>query len=210
MLSEWTAECQSDAPRIEVPWSDTATGLHFINLRAEPYDLPEVHEADRYPALQRSLRSLNAPRSPVLTSKCDVWFTSPEELNPLQLELDLDPDHSACGISSYIDILWRERRIFASAHLQQQRLDRFIRRAERLPHPEVALHCVLRPAMYSLQTPLEGFAVTLYLHALAHDRATAISRWSSALEDVTALLREGDLNTTQASATIDAAPRAGE
>lgn len=212
MLAEWTAECAHDDPIIEVPWSDPATGLHFIDLRANPYDVAEIHEADRYPALQRALRSLNATRSPVLTSKCDTWQLSAhqhaDELSTLRLELDLDPEAATHGFSSYIDFLYRERSIFTSAHHQQQRLDSLTRRAERLHHPEAALAFVLRPALYAGSTlPIEGFAVTLYLRAAAHDATAATTIWCAALEDITALLRDPALNPAQASATIDAALR---
>ena len=128
----------------------------------------------------------------------------------LRFELELDPGESLHGIASYIDILWRDRALFASAHQQQEMLDRLTRRAQRLEHREAALACVLRPAMYDLEATseqpggtLEGFAVTLYIRALATDAATAVERWSAALEDVTALLRGRDLSPARTSATID-------
>ncbi len=215
MLAEWTAECSHDAATIAVPWSDPdakacAGAARFINLRDEPYDIVEIAEAELYPALNRSLRSLNAQRSPFLTSKCDVWTLSAadaegdEELEPLRLELNLASDEAANGVSSYIDLLWRDRALFGSAHQQQEMLDRLTRRAERLPHPEAALSCVLRPAIFSNeQVTLEGFAFTLYMRAVAIDAASAVARWSAALEDVTALLRGKDLAPARASATIE-------
>src|SRR3978361_1439490 len=95
MLAEWTAECSADAPTLVVPWSDPDSSARYIDLRAEPYDIAEIPEAEQYPALGRALRSLNAVRSPVLTAKCDVWLLTPEseseELEMLRLELDLEP-----------------------------------------------------------------------------------------------------------------------
>ena len=221
MLAEWTAECSPDAPTIAVPWHDPAGFLQFVNLRQNPYDIVEIHEAELYPALNRSLRALNALRSPFLTSKCDVWTLTAgtaddEELAPLQMELDLDPEEAKHGVASYIDILWRDRALFGSAHQQQEMLDRLTRRAERLPHREAALACTLRPAMFDLAAmnpdsptgamTLEGYAVTLYVRAVAADAASAVARWSAALEDVTSLLRGKDLAPARASATIDAVP----
>jgi hypothetical protein len=209
MLSDWSAECSHDAPTLVVPWSDGKSGAHFIDLRANPYDIADIPEAEHHPALARALRSLNAVRSPFLTAKCDAWQLSPadhaEQLEALTLELLLDPSETTVGFASYIDLLWRERSVFASAHQQQDRLDRIVRRAQRLPHREAALECVLRPAILDLNGPLEGFSVTLYLTALGPDAAAAHHRWELALEDVIALLRSRDLEPTRGSATIDAA-----
>jgi hypothetical protein len=205
MLAEWTAECTADAPTLVVPWSDPDSAVRYIDLRAEPYDIAEIPEAELYPALGRTLRSLNATRSPFLTAKCDVWqFCEGEELEALHFELDPDPEESHCGIASYIDVLWRDRALFASAHQQTEMLDRLTRRAERLDHHAAALACVLRPAMFDFEdTTVEGFAVTLYVRALGHDAAAAAAHWAAALDDITALLRSRDLAPSRTSATID-------
>lgn len=208
MLAEWTAECSADAPTLVVPWNDPDSSARYIDLRAEPYDIADISEAERFPALARALRSLNATRSPFLTAKCDVWELSEvenvEELEMLRFELELDPEDSAAGIASYIDILWRDRTLFASGHQQREMLDRLTRRAERLEHRQAALACVLRPAMFGFEdSTVEGFAVTLYVRALGHDTASAITHWDAALEDITALLRGRDLAPSRTSATID-------
>ncbi len=209
MLSDWTAECSQDAPTLMVPWTDAESGLHFVDLRANPYDIAEISEAEHNPALSRALRSLNATRSPVITAKCDAWAVSAaqdaEAIEPLRAELFLDPEQATHGYASYIDVLWRERGVFVSAHHQQDRLDRIVRRAQKLEHPEAALECVLRPALYHVGPTLEGFAVTLYLTALGPDSVTAMRRWEYALEDVVALLRAKDLETARGAATIEEA-----
>jgi hypothetical protein len=209
MHAEWSAECSADAPTLVVPWSDPNSPAHFIDLRANPYDIAEIPEAEHFPALGRALRALNATRSPFLTAKCDAWPLTPtshaDDLDRLRLELDVDPDHTHVGFSSYIDLLWRERPVFASAHQQQDRLDRIIRRAQKLPHSDAALECVLRPAVIDLNAPLEGFAVTVYVTALGVDTESASHSWSAALEDVVHLLRAKDLEPARGSATIDAA-----
>lgn len=207
MLAEWTAECSTDAPMLVVPWHDQQTGLRFVNLRDEPYSLAEIREAEQQPALGRALRALNAQRSPFLTAKCDAWslsgIESPGELEPLRLELGLPEEDVAYAFTSYIDLLWRERAVFASPHQQQDRLDRVTRRAMKLPHAESALQCVLRPAMVDLGTPLEGFATTLYVTSLAPDTDTAHKRWAAALEDIVDLLRSREFEPYRTSATID-------
>jgi hypothetical protein len=209
MLSEWTAECSHDAPTLIVPWVETDTCARFVDLRAEPYEIASIPEVERHPMLGRALRSLNATRSPFLTAKCDAWLLSPtedaEKLEALRLELMLSEDEELFGFSSYIDLLWRERSVFASAHQQQDRLDRIVRRAQKLPHAEAALECVLRPALLDLNGPLEGFAVTLYVTAVGPEPDIAHRRWELALEDVVELLRGRELEPQRGSATIDAA-----
>ncbi len=180
MLSEWTAECSLDAPTLVVPWSadgqesGSLAGAHFIDLRANPYDIAEIVEAEHNATLSRALRSLNATRSPFLTAKCDTWTLSsteqPEALEAVRLELMLQDEDATFGYASYIDLLWRERSVFASAHQQQDRLDRIVRRAQRLPHAEAVMECTLRPAFLDLSGPLEGFAVTFYLTAVGAGR----------------------------------------
>ncbi len=70
MLSEWTAECSLDAPTLVVPWSaevqenGSPTAAHFIDLRANPYDIAEIVEAEHNTTLARALRSLNATPLP--------------------------------------------------------------------------------------------------------------------------------------------------
>ena len=207
MLAEWTAECNTEDPVIVVPWSDPASGARFVNLRTEPFDLAEISEAEDYPALRRALRSLNGTRSPFFTSKCDAWVLYPElggeKLEALRLELDLTDEEVAFGFGSYIDVLWRERTVFASPHVATERLDRLMRRSARLPHAEAAFEAVLRPAVVELNGTIEGFGVTLYVTAVAADPETAMKRWEAALEAVVHLLRERDQALPPGSATID-------
>lgn len=206
MLAEWTAECAHDAPTLVVPWMDAASGVRFVDLRERPYDIADIIEAERFPPLGRALRALNATRSPFLTAKCDAWplpsADREDELENLRLELDLGPEEARYGFASYIDLLWRERVVFASAHQQTDRLDRIVRRAQKLQHPEASLQFVLRPALFDLGTPLEGFAATCYITALGPDLDMAAARWAAGLEDVVALLRHRDLEPSRGSATI--------
>lgn len=196
MLSEWSAECSADDPVLVVPWSDPtdSTGnRRFIDLRENPYDLDHLPEAERYPPLMHALRALNAARSPVFTAKCDAWPLDAKELEALREELDVIADEAPAGFCSYIDILWRERSLFASFHLQEQMLHRLTRHAAPLHHPYAMLDCILRPAVVDLAGPQEGFAVSLYVKALGHDGRAASDNWAAALDAVVALLRSKDL-----------------
>jgi hypothetical protein len=209
MLAEWNAECSQDASTLMVPWTDEAGGSRFVDLRASPYDIAEISEAEHNPTLGRALRSLNASRSPVLTAKCDAWSLTQEgygeQMQTLRMELMLPEEDITCGYSSYIDVMWRESAVFVSMHKQQERLDRIVRRAKMLDHPECALECVLRPAFIDLNGPLEGYAISVYVTSLGRDKATAFRRWECALEDVVTLLRSKEMEVARGSATIDAA-----
>jgi hypothetical protein len=196
MLSEWSVECSADDPVLVVPWSDDSDvsgNRRFIDLRENPYDLDHLAEAEQFPTLMHALRALNAARSPVFTAKCDAWWLDEEELEALRLNLDVEAEETPMGFGSYIDLLWRERSIFASFHQQEQLLHRFARHSDPLHFPFAMLDCVIRPAMVDLTGPQEGFAVSVYVKALGHDRATAEENWGAALDAVVGLLRSKDL-----------------
>jgi hypothetical protein len=196
MLSEWSVECSVDDPVLVVPWSDPSDSTgnrRFIDLRENPYDLDHLPEAEQYPPLMHALRALNAARSPVFTAKCDAWPLDADELDALRMNLDVSVDEAPAGFGSYLDILWRERSLFASFHLQEQMMHRLTRHAAPLEHPYAMLDCIIRPAMIDLTGPQEGFSVSLYVKALGHDAQAAEENWASALDAVVALLRGKDL-----------------
>lgn len=204
MLAEWSVEASADDPVLVIPWSDPSDpsgNRRFIDLRENPYDLDHLPEAELHPPLMHALRSLNAPRSPVFTAKCDAWPLHPkqdaDELETLRLNLDIFDDAShdvSDGFVSYIDILWRERSIFTSFHQHEQLLHRLTRHAAPLHHPYAMLDCVLRPALVDLTVPQEGFALSLYIKALGHDPQAAEENWASALDAVVGLVHSKDLS----------------
>lgn len=204
MLAEWSVEASADDPVLVIPWSDPSDpsgNRRFIDLRENPYDLDHLPEAELHPPLMHALRSLNAPRSPVFTAKCDAWPLHPkqdaDELESLRLNLDIFEDaanDTSHGFVSYIDILWRERSIFISFHQHEQLLHRLTRHAAPLHHPYAMLDCVLRPALVDLTGPQEGFALSFYIKALGHDPQSAEENWASALDAVVGLVRSKDLS----------------
>ena len=199
MLADWSAECSQDDPVLVVPWADPdRPERHFVDLREEPYELDTLPEAEQYPALRNALRSLNSPRSPVFTAKCDAWpVRETAELERLQVEfgaeVELDPGLLAAAFSSYIDLLWRDRSLFASRHQHEHLADRLTRRAAALDQPQALLEVVLRPALLDLTAPQEGFALTMYVHATGSDPEHAEANWAAALDAATLLLRSRDL-----------------
>lgn len=203
MVVEWSVECSAEDPVLVVPWSvaeaGASEGAHiadFVDLRENPYDLDQIPEAEQYPPLMQALRALNAPRSAVFTAKCDAWKLDSEELNQMRMHLDIGDDNhgaAAAGFASYIDLVWRDRSIFASFHQSEQLLHRLERLAAPIYQPSAMLDCVLRPALVDLTGPQEGFAISLYVKALGPDAESAKHDWASALDAVVALLRSKDI-----------------
>ena len=215
MLFSWSAECAEDDPVLVVPWSSPAPsssepsspadpsapdpsspagGSHFVDLREDPFAAEDLLEAELHPPLLQALRALNAARSLLFTAKCDAWTIDlPEELDLLRLELDLTPEDARAGFASYIDLLWRDRAIFASVHQHEHLLHRLDRRITSLDHPFALVECVLRPALLDLVGPQQGFALTLYVKAVGFDHHAALAHWSSALAGAVAVLRSRDL-----------------
>jgi hypothetical protein len=202
MFAEWSAECSSEDPILVVPWKDPDGTAAFVDLRADPYAFDAIPEAGQHPPLMHALRALNAQRSPVFTAKCDAWQLESEELDYLHLNLALDLDAqlvddavagSPCGFASYIDLVCRERSLFASFPRHEQLLSRIVRLAAPLDHPAAALDCVLRPGFLHLEGPQQGYAVSLYLKALGDSQQSAWAAWAAALDAVVALLRRRDV-----------------
>ena len=198
MLADWSAECSEEDPVLVLPWCDPECPMrHFVDLRDDPYEIESIPEAEQYPALRNALRSLNAQRSPVYTAKCDVWKSAdPQQREVLALELALDSGLAAAGCSSYIDLLWRDRSLFASFHQHQHIVERLCRRAAALAHPFAVLDCIIRPALLDLTTPQEGFAISLYLKAVGSDPEHAEANWAAALDAIVLLFRSKDLVPT--------------
>jgi len=67
MEADWEVEIGGGAPIIDACWD----GL--VHLQTAPERAAELPEAADLPRLAEALVRLNAPRSPVWTSKCDVW-----------------------------------------------------------------------------------------------------------------------------------------
>ena len=216
MVAEWSVECSTEDPVLVVPWTvkeavseagadpgaaSAAAGVQtlgdFVDLRENPYDLDQIPEAELYPPLMQALRALNAPRSPVFTAKCDAWVLDADELEELRTRLDIAEDahdSAAAGFASYIDLIWRDRSLFASFHQSEQLLHRLARLAAPIDQPAAMLDCVLRPAMVDITVPQEGFAITLYIKALGPDAFTARQEWAAALEAAVALLRGREIS----------------
>jgi hypothetical protein len=89
-----------------------------------------------------------------------------------------------------MDLICRDRALFASFPRHEHVLRSITRLAVRFDHPDAALECVLRPAFVNVEGPRQGYAVSVYVKAAAQSQAKAWKSWSAAVADVVALLRQ--------------------
>lgn len=153
MEADWEVEIGGGAPVIEALWSG------FIDLRHDDEQamelVAEISEAAAFPPLSALLLALNAPDSPVWTSKCDMWEAAPNAL------------------AIYIDMLPHEAVVFADRQSAEDFCREHISRLAVIS-AECDLDCgidlVIREAVAN---QAEGFGITAYLSARGADRAAA-------------------------------------
>ncbi len=97
MEADWEVEIGNDAPVIDASWPG------FVDLLVTPDQAAQLPEARQFPALAGALVRLNAPFSPVWTTKSDVW--QPQEFDPY--ELDAPAEAGKYAIACYVDLLPR-------------------------------------------------------------------------------------------------------
>lgn len=191
---EWSTETASDDPVLVVPWQAPDGAARWVDLREDEFALDEIGEADAYPALLSALRALNSARSPVFTAKCDVWEMDEKELASTRDDLLLEAEQAVAGMACYLDLLWRDRAIFASRHRTEQALYRLDRMIEELPGSLAKAEAVVRPAVVDLDGAVaEGYCLSLYVKGVGVDTAEADERWSAALREVAGLFRSSEL-----------------
>lgn len=196
MLMEWSTAAAQDDPVLVVPWQAPDGSACWVDLREDDFALDEIREADEHPALLAALRALNSGRSPVFTAKCDVWAMEPEELLATRDDLLLEAEQAGAGMACYLDLLWRDRGIFASRHRTEQVLYRLDRMVEELPGSLAKTEAVVRPAVVELDGSVaEGYCLSLYVKGVGVDAAEAGERWSAALGEVAGLFRRSELLT---------------
>jgi hypothetical protein len=215
MHAEWSVECGAEDPVLVVPWtsgaelSDVAASFAFVDLRTRPNAVDSIPEAEAHPPLLRTLRTLNAMRSPVFTAKCDAWEMDADEIAQSKLDLGIEnafeisgeagapvpvvPDALAFGFASYVDCVVRDRSLFASFPRHEHLLRGVTRLAAQPEHPHSVLECVLRPAFVHLEAPRQGYAFSIYVKSLGESPQRAWKSWAAALSDVTGLLRRNDV-----------------
>ena len=194
MLMEWSTATAAADPVLVVPWQAPDGSARWVDLREDDFALDEISEADAHPALLAALRALNSARSPVFTAKCDVWPMESDDLEATRDDLLLEEEQAVEGLASYIDLLWRDRSIFASRHRMEQVVHRLERTVEELPGSLAKVEAVVRPAVVDLDGSVaEGYCLSLYVKGVGVDTAEADQRWSAAVREVAALFRRSEL-----------------
>ncbi|HEV2280544.1 MAG TPA: hypothetical protein VGS02_20360 [Acidobacteriaceae bacterium] len=169
MEADWAAEVGPDLPVIEADWP----GL--VDLRSDPEAVERIPEAADYAALRNALLQLNAPESPVRTTKCDVWTLTTQEIDPL--EFGCSSGSELVGLACYIDLVAVEPALFGSF----DRLEAWARRAVKEMRDAAAAGRVDLVIRAARAAGGEGFAMTLYAAGCGADTASAQASWASAL-----------------------------
>jgi hypothetical protein len=187
MEADWEFEIGGDAPEIEARWPG------FVDLRLHPEHAVNLPESAAFPLIAHTLAALNAPASPVWTSKCDIWpVVEPGGFDPD--ELDAAPGLAAHAVACYIDLLPKSDQQWSqpakavadckalcvrlrAVQLRCCRVDLVIRRAVVAPdHNDLGVTAYFigcgaseREARAGLEAALHAFAETVAPHAAAPD-----------------------------------------
>jgi hypothetical protein len=175
MEVDWEVEIGGGAPVIEAEWPG------FVDLRSHPERIAEIAEAVAFPPLAALLLALNAPESPVWTSKCDVWVP--------QLESKSESEPELAAQASYVDMLSREGKVFSRWQEAEAFCREYVSRLAKIAQPasgaECSLDLVIRQAVAG---QAEGFGITAYLSA---DAATVLAAAMAAFADALPTAMQG-------------------
>ena len=186
MDTDWSVELGADDPALEFPWSSPESSYGYIDLLAHPEKLAEIPEAVPYPELAQFLLALNAPSSPWLTVKCDVWFE--DELG------EAEEIYDAClKMCFYTDLISRDDVARFSFEQHEQWVKSLARQLSDIDDPPIACEFIVRRCRYHKDSPADdgpapGFYLTLYLFGYGNDEAQARTRWAEGLQRVTSVL----------------------
>lgn len=153
MEADWEVEIGGNAPVIEAHW----TG--FIDLRLEPERAVQLPEAAELPSLADTLVRLNAPSSPVWTSKCDIWH--PEKFDPD--ELDTPAAAAQCAIACYIDLLPQSQREWTNPERAIARCKALCAHLREVPLRGCRTDLIVRKAW--ITPSIQSLGITVYLTA---------------------------------------------
>src|ERR1700682_2292682 len=99
MQADYSVELGADDPVLEFPWSSDDTAVCYYDLKGHPDLISNIPEVRDNPDLGKFLSRINAANFPLLTAKCDTWF-SPE------ISAAEEIFGAACKFSSYVDLVF--------------------------------------------------------------------------------------------------------
>jgi hypothetical protein len=181
METDWSVAAGADDPVIEARWSDVASGLAWVDLRADVETqsarIAALPEAAALQAMARALTLLNAPHGLLMTTKCDRWQMSDEER--AELADALDQPVVAWGCGSYIDVLMAHAVPMTDFLMHEEWARTTARRCAALPIDDARVELVVRPAH---NDAVWGYGLTVYCYAGGADDSLAKAAWSRAIE----------------------------
>ena len=169
MEADWEVEIGGDALVIDAGWPG------FVDLRLAPARAAELSETHSLPVLARTLIRLNAPSSPVWTTKCDVWPLAEFDSD----ELDAPQETALHAIACYIDLLPITSGQWPSAPQAVEWCKALCVRLRALPLRSCRVDLVLRAAI--LAPGRTGLGITAYLAACGSTPNNAADTLQAAL-----------------------------
>jgi len=186
MDADFSIELGRDDPVLDLPWTDPAGKVAYLNLKRRPELMARIEEAERFPELGEFLRAMNWARSMVETAKCDAWAT-----RELSAEEEIyDATHK---FASYVDVVFSEidvrlsssrqslSRQSLSAHEQFAR--NLVELLRREPEVSSSAEVCVRRCYYGEEGGVrEGFYCILYVSGYGKDCASARQNWGAGLK----------------------------
>ena len=172
MEADWEFEVGGATPVIEAHWAG------FVDLQRAPERARLLAEAVQLPALGHTLAKLNAPGSPVWSSKCDFWqHLEAEEFDAD--ELDAPPESAACAMGCYIDLLPRSDRQWRLPAMVEAICRRLCATLRAVPLRCCRVDLIIRRAF--ITPDLMDFGITAYLTSCGASPAGAAGTLEAAL-----------------------------
>lgn len=183
MEADWSVALAASDPVISVPWAapgDDVNQCRFVDLRLGLHLIDEIEEARARPGLRSALLLLNGAASQLMTAKCDAWNTSSSEGDKAfdPYEMDAEPEETAFGAGSYIDLLPRDAAWLSSFERQERWMRGVVERLRATPARAARVELVMRQAEVE---GVPGFGVTWFVEGCGATAHQAGQRWGEAL-----------------------------
>ena len=177
MEADWSVELAAVDPVIVVPWHAPDASLEFIDLRRTPKRIDEIEEACRELALRSALLALNRAPSQLVTVKCDLWKSGPEdEIDPREMDARAEDAKFAAGC--YIDMVSTDGDTRTSFAMQERWIRALTARLRSLELRCARIELVLRHAEIQ---DIPGFGVTCFVQGCGATSELAAFRRAEAL-----------------------------
>jgi hypothetical protein len=151
LQADWEFELGEDAPLIDAHWPG------FVDLRRQPEHVDQIAEASQFSGLADVLVALNDARSPVWSSKCDVWDVGDFDV----YELDAPPELVTTAVACYIDLLAKNERAWATPELAERACRAICDKLSAVPLRGCRADLVIRTARISADNYTLGLTVYL-------------------------------------------------